>query len=84
MATIEIDDAVASALEAEARARHMTLSGYLQTLAERVKPDEPAKSPDRLSYEEWLKLFEDWLASHKRLDYIADDSRESIYEGRGE
>jgi predicted DNA-binding protein len=25
-----------------------------------------------------------WAASHRKLDYIADDSRESIYEGCGE
>lgn len=32
----------------------------------------------------WLKEFREWVASHPRLDYVADDSRDSIYAGRGE
>jgi hypothetical protein len=38
----------------------------------------------RLSPEEWVHSLEEWAASHPRLDRLADDSRESIYQGRGE
>ncbi|MBI5863070.1 MAG: hypothetical protein HZB38_00885 [Planctomycetes bacterium] len=34
--------------------------------------------------EQWLAEFRRWVASHKRVDHFVDDSRESIYEGRGE
>ncbi len=32
----------------------------------------------------WAEEFRRWAAAHRRLPYEADDSRESIYEGRGE
>jgi len=34
--------------------------------------------------EEWSRAFRDWARSHPPLPVIADDSREAIYEGRGE
>ena len=34
--------------------------------------------------DEWEKALDAWAAGHPRLDRIANDSRESIYEGRGE
>jgi len=37
-----------------------------------------------LSIDEWVAQFRAWAASHKPLPIIADDSRESIYAGRGE
>jgi hypothetical protein len=35
-------------------------------------------------YEEWAQAFRTWLDSHPRRQTLADDSRESIYAGRGE
>jgi hypothetical protein len=32
----------------------------------------------------WSQALREWAASHARLDTVADDSRESIYAGRGE
>ena len=34
--------------------------------------------------EEWIARLRQWTESHRALPYVADDSRESIYEGRGE
>ncbi len=34
--------------------------------------------------EEWVAEFRRWVASHKPVGHFVDDSRESIYEGRGE
>jgi hypothetical protein len=36
------------------------------------------------SREEWARAIREWAESHQRLDTLADDSRESIYAGRGE
>ena len=36
------------------------------------------------SYEEWSKVFWEWIGSHPKRNTPADDSRESIYAGRGE
>ena len=41
-------------------------------------------SSRRLSVEEWTKRFDAWVATHRPHDRFVDDSRESIYEGRGE
>ncbi len=44
---------------------------------------EPAPQADTpLKRDQWIKEFRAWVASHPRLDYLADDSRESIYAGR--
>lgn len=32
----------------------------------------------------WRQLFDAWLASRTPVEHFVDDSRESIYEGRGE
>jgi hypothetical protein len=48
----------------------------------RGKPPEP--KPAFASHEEWLKAFNEWLASHSPRGTDADFSRESIYAGRGE
>lgn len=32
----------------------------------------------------WSEEWHTWAAGHKRLDHVVDDSRESIYAGRGE
>lgn len=56
-------------------------------IAEKLAADQPAASDSRAhqpSAEEWIAALNAWAASHARLDYVADDSRESIYAGCGE
>jgi len=36
------------------------------------------------SAEEWSKAFREWARSHAKVDTLLDDTRESIYAGRGE
>jgi hypothetical protein len=45
--------------------------------------DEPVARP-LISPDEWLKQFDAWIASHAPVEVIIDDSRESIYDGRGQ
>ena len=40
--------------------------------------------PGFSSREEWAKAIKQWAESHAKIDKPADDSRESIYAGRGE
>jgi hypothetical protein len=35
-------------------------------------------------FEEWANALQEWVDSHPRRDTLADDSRESIYAGRGD
>jgi hypothetical protein len=48
----------------------------------RGKPE--TAHPGFSSREEWAKAVKQWAESHPRIDNPADDSRESIYAGRGE
>ena len=57
-----------------------TLEGYLEALAREAAGPAPATLPA----EEWATQFRAWVASPRPLPAPADDSRESIYEGRGE
>jgi predicted DNA-binding antitoxin AbrB/MazE fold protein len=40
--------------------------------------------PGFSSPEEWVKALREWAGSHSRVEHLVDDSRESIYAGRGE
>ncbi|HKV36634.1 MAG TPA: hypothetical protein VJP89_19995 [Pyrinomonadaceae bacterium] len=44
-------------------------------------PEKPLY--ETVSAELWSKMFQEWASSHRKLSYEADDSRETIYEGRG-
>jgi hypothetical protein len=55
------------------------VESLVSTLREQESP-----RPRYRSHEEWSKAFHEWVNSHRKLDTIADDSRESIYAGRGE
>ena len=59
------------------------LSVVEEDLAIAEAPSSP-RADTPLETERWLKDSRAWVASHPRLDYLADDSRESIYAGRGE
>lgn len=80
--------------QTEAKLReHAAVSGkeltsyVLEALEEKLGlqdagPADNGHSPQEL--EEWLAEFRQWVSSHPPLPDEADDSRESIYAGRGE
>ncbi|MFT3879020.1 MAG: hypothetical protein QM703_05090 [Gemmatales bacterium] len=45
---------------------------------------KPPVSPDDLSPDEWVRQFTAWVQSQPPCHATIDDSRESIYAGRGE
>jgi hypothetical protein len=55
---------------------------YLARLVEQSLPVEPARR--KRSTEEWLAEFYAWVATHADWPADVDDSRETIYAGRGE
>lgn len=83
MTTIEVDEETARALQARARAQNMTLDSYLKSLVDTSDTPNTRSKPARTP-EQWIAEFNAWASSHKHLSYEADDSRDSIYEGRGE
>lgn len=60
------------------------LSGVNRNHSPEPLTQETLDFPTPTSAEQWIAEFRAWIASHPRLPYEADDSRESIYEGRGE
>jgi hypothetical protein len=45
---------------------------------------QTAVSPDDLTPEEWVRQFTEWVQSQPPCHATIDDSRESIYAGRGD
>jgi hypothetical protein len=50
----------------------------------RTATDGTTAPPREATPEEKAARFRAWAASHEKSDVLADDSRDSIYEGRGE
>ncbi len=50
----------------------------------REKIEEQQGNGKLLPPDEWIREFTSWAESHKPLNSKLDDSRESIYQGRGE
>jgi hypothetical protein len=81
----QIRPETAELLAAQARALGLSVDDYLSTLlpsANRQGEEKPLY--ERATPEEWTRALREWAASHRVLPVIADDSRESIYEGRGQ
>ncbi len=81
--TLELKPEVEERISAEAKARGLSVVDYIHRKLE-GKPTTP--DPNALPFEEWLRLWNEWLSSH---DYIkapplSDEaiSRESIYRER--
>jgi hypothetical protein len=59
----------------------------LEVVEEELTITEPPSAeplPSSQHPDPWLKTFREWIASHDHIKTVADDSRESIYAGRGE
>lgn len=54
----------------------------LQALEEQLEAVPPASAS--MSPEQWVADIRAWATSHRLLPHEADDSRETIYAGRGE
>lgn len=92
MATVNLPPAVEQKLKERAATSGQTLEEYLLRLAVReAEAPEPAASGPAIAYppgfsspEERSKAIREWAASHPTVEHFVDDSRESIYAGRGE
>ncbi len=52
--------------------------------ADLIEEAVASSAPADLGYDEWAREFKSWVSSHKPSGHFVDDSRESIYAGRGE
>lgn len=82
---LEVKPETAEMLAAQARSRGLSVDDYLRTLLPPANGDfDQQPLYQSATPEEWVRAFREWAASHPALPAIADDSRESIYQGRGE
>jgi len=80
--TLQFNNEIEQKLQEAAALHGLTVEAYVQRLVEQsVAVSQPAHT---MPLEEWQAEFRAWIASHKPLPHEADDSRESIYAGRGE
>jgi len=80
----QIKPDTAETIAAQARARGLSVDEYLKSLLPQTNGDADEKPLyETATPEEWVRVFREWAAGHPILP-IADDSRESIYRGRGE
>jgi hypothetical protein len=84
-APVEIKPETAELLAAQAKAADLSVDDYVRSLLPRTNGDVD-ENPlyQSATPEEWVDAFREWAASHPVLQATADDSRESIYQGRGE
>ncbi len=91
--TIQLRPETEQKLRERAALTGVTLEKYLHQLIEHAAeesdangaaPGEKPPSGGQQSADAWVASLKAWAASHQSLPTLADDSRESIYEGRGE
>src|SRR5262249_30342899 len=89
--TIQLPTEIERQLRAAAARSGKSIEAYLQELAFQSAQDstgsqaarEAISVPEK-SAEEWITEWRAWVESHPPRTVLADDSREYIYEGRGE
>ena len=91
MATLHIKDDTYQRLAQQAAAQNTTVDAYVAPVLEKLAEVPPAQAEGlEPTPDERQKAFDRWMARvQERADryppgFIVDDSRESIYEGRGE
>ena len=81
----QIKAETAEMIAAQARELGLSVDDYLRSLLPPANGRDEAKPfYETATSEEWAAAFREWASGHRVLPVIADDSRESIYEGRGE
>jgi hypothetical protein len=88
MITLSLSPEKEAELRARASAAGKDVSEYaVEILEEELAIAEAVSLPHPLSSstpDPWLEEFRAWVAGHPEFEQLADDSRESIYAGRGE
>jgi hypothetical protein len=80
---INLPDELESILRERAAKAGIPIESYvIQAVAERLADSDEDENPVSTSnFSQWLR---DWSSRFPKLDQPVDDSRESIYAGRGE
>lgn len=80
--SIELKPDVEAFIARQAALRGLSAEAYLNSVLENLSAQTTDK--EHLSSEEWAREFRAWAASHSPVTTVVQDSRDSIYQGRGE
>ena len=84
----KIQPTVLTRLSAHAQRAGKTVNDLLKDMLDEreglLPPQERLPTPAQMTVEEWSHALRAWATGHPDRTAPADDSRESIYEGRGE
>lgn len=81
--TIELTGAIEQRLQEQAAASGCDVPSFVQRLLTENLGDDTAPSPPR-SKAAFRQRLQQWIDLHPPTAHFVDDSRESIYAGRGE
>jgi len=84
MASISIPDPLLERIKANAAARQLSLDAYLNDVVARDATTRTNGAAQLAAWNAFVSGMTQWSRAHLPPGYVADDSRESIYEGRGE
>jgi hypothetical protein len=87
MISFQLRSEIERLLQQKAARRGQSLEVFLQGLAEREahQPDTAGDSTvETTATDLWVERWRAWAQGHPATAIVADDSRESIYGGRGE
>jgi len=71
-------------LRQQAAAAGKDLTSFVLDAVEEKIGEANGSGAASLSPDQWSREWHAWAASHRPLSHVVDDSRESIYAGRGE
>ena len=84
----KIQPAVLTRLAEQAQRAGKTINDLLKDMLDEredlTRQQEELMKTKHVTADEWSRALRAWAASHPLRTVCADDSRESIYEGRGE
>ncbi len=82
--TIELPADIENALRQRAVKAGKTLATLVCEIVTKNVTNHARRPGKRRSAAEFARRLDAWIALHPALDHAIDDSRESIYDGRGE
>ena len=83
--TVNLSPEIESKVRERAAASGQDVEAFvLQAIAEKLADADSHASPASRSQEEWKKKLQALIDLHPVVTHFVDDSRESIYAGRGE
>jgi hypothetical protein len=89
--TLRFPPELEAKLQERARLTGETVEHIVQGAVQEMLRRQPTNEPGDVSSEEWVKRWRDWVRDMQQQvsktvppGHIVDDSRESIYDGRGE